>query len=158
MPTFDQNNLSLLNFKFKLSRTPEIEFRAQTVDLPSMQLGTAYAPTPLGIRMPQPGNITYDDLRITFLVGEEMKDYQEIFNWMVALGHPDSTDQYKDIRSDCSVVILDSNLNSNINIRFTDVYPVNLTGINFDTTLSQTQYATASVTFKFLRWYIENLE
>lgn len=156
MPIFDQNNLSQLNFKFKLSRTPEIEFRAQTVDLPGLYLGTANVPTPL-VPMPMPGNMTYDDLRITFLVGESMADYKSIFDWMTALGHPDNLGQYKDLRSDCSVLILDSNLNPSVNMRFTDAYPISLSSINFDTTLSQSQFATASVTFKFLRWYFEDL-
>ena len=30
----EQNNLSLLNFKFRLERTPDIEYRAQSLTLP----------------------------------------------------------------------------------------------------------------------------
>jgi hypothetical protein len=156
MPTFDQNNLSQLNFKFKLDRTPDIEYRAQSVDIPGMSLGTAVVPTPF-VPIPMPGNLTYGDLTITFLVGENLKDYLTIFNWMVALGHPDNLDQYRDWRSDCSVFILDSNLNPNLVCRFTDAYPTELTGVSFDTTLTETQYATASVTFRFTRWYIEDI-
>ena len=156
MPSFDQNNLSQLNFKFKLDRTPEIEYRAQSVVLPSMNLGSVSIPTPF-VPIPLPGNLTYEDLTINFLVGENMTDYLTIFNWMVALGRPDNLEQYRDWRSDCSVFILDSNLNTNITARFTEAYPISLTGIEFDTTLSETQYATASVTFRFTRWYLESI-
>jgi hypothetical protein len=156
MPSFDQNNLSQLNFKFKLDRTPEIEYRAQSVTLPSLSLGAASIPTPF-VPIPLPGNLTYDDLTINFLVGENMSDYLSIFNWMVALGAPDNREQYRDWRSDCSVFILDSNLNANLTARFTEVFPISLSGIEFDTTLSETQYASASVTFRFTRWYIENI-
>lgn len=155
MPIFDQNNLSQLNFKFKLARTPEIEFRAQSVDIPGLSLGAISMPTP-HVPYAVPGNMTYGDLKINFLVGENMKDYLEIYNWMVALGHPDDFDQYQDIKSDCSVAILDSNLNANINMRFTDAFPIDLSGVSFDTTLSQTQYVTASVTFRYTRWYVES--
>ena len=120
MPSFDQNNLSQLNFKFKLDRTPEIEYRAQSVQLPALNLGTATVPTPF-VPIPMPGNITYDDLTISFLVGENMKDYLSIFDWMVALGRPDKLEQYRDWRSDCSVFILDSNLNPNLVYRFTKI-------------------------------------
>lgn len=150
----EQNNLSLLNFKFKLHLTPEIEFRAQKVSIPGLDLGTAIVPSPF-VKIPMPGNITYDDLRISFLVGENMKDYLEIYDWMVKLGYPDELGQYRDIRSDCSVVILNSNLTPNINIRFTDAYPINLSPIDFDTTLPEAQYATSTVTFRFTRWYVE---
>lgn len=156
MPSFDQNNLSQLNFKFKLDRTPEIEYRAQSVQLPGLSLGTANVPTPF-VPIPMPGNITYDDLTISFLVGENMKDYLSIFDWMVALGHPDNLEQYRDWRSDCSVFILDSNLKPNLQYRFTDAYPINLSGVEYDTTLTETQYVTATVTLRFTRWYIDNI-
>ena len=156
MPSFDQNNLSQLNFKFKLDRTPEIEYRAQSVQLPGLSLGTANVPTPF-VSIPMPGNITYDDLTISFLVGENMKDYLSIFDWMVALGHPDNLEQYRDWRSDCSVFILDSNLKPNLQYRFTDAYPINLSGVEYDTTLTETQYVTATVTLRFTRWYIDNI-
>ena len=156
MPSFDQNNLSQLNFKFRLDRTPEIEYRAQTVTFPGMTLGTATVPTPF-VPIPMPGNLSYDELTLSFLVGENMKDYLSIFDWMVALGHPDNLEQYRDWRSDCTLFILNSNLKPNVQVRFTDAYPVSLTGVEFDTTLTDTQYATASVSFRFTRWYIEPL-
>ena len=156
MPSFDQNNLSQLNFKFRLDRTPEIEYRAQTVTFPGMTLGTATVPTPF-VPIPMPGNLSYDELTLSFLVGENMKDYLSIFDWMVALGHPDNLEQYRDWRSDCTLFILNSNLKPSVQVRFTDAYPVSLTGVEFDTTLTDTQYATASVSFRFTRWYIETL-
>jgi hypothetical protein len=156
MPSFDQNNLSQLNFKFKLDRTPEIEYRAQSVNIPSMSLGTASVPTPF-VAIPMPGNLTYGDLTLEFLVGENLRDYLSIFNWMVALGRPDNLEQYRNWRSDCSVFILDSNLRANLTYRFTDAYPIELSGITFDTTLTDTQYATSSVTFRFTRWYLDDI-
>lgn len=157
MQNVEQNNLSLLNFKFKLDRTPDIEYRAQAVSLPGLTLGTATQPTPF-VSVPHPDKLTYDDLTIRFLVGEQMKDYLSIFDWMVALGFPDNFDQYRNWRSDCTVVILDSNLKANFLVRFTDAYPISLSGMEFDTTLSEVQYATAAVTFRFTRWYIEKID
>lgn len=154
--TFDQNNLSTLNYRFKLDRTPNLEYKVQRLSLPDLSLGTARVPSPF-VTIPEPGNLTYGSLQLTFLVGENMRDYLEIFNWMVALGKPDTFNQYRDWRSDCSVFILNSNLNANISVRFTDAYPVSLSGIDFDTTLTETQYATASATFEFTRWYVESI-
>lgn len=152
--SFNQNNLSLLNFKFKLDITPEVEFRVQKVSIPSLNMGAAIVPTPF-VKMPLPGNMSYGDLSLTFMVGEDMKDYLEIHDWMVKLGYPDTFGQYRDIKSDCSLIILNSSLRPNINIRFTDAFPVNLSPIDFDLTLQEVQYATCTVTFKFIRWYVE---
>lgn len=154
MQNIEQNNLSLLNFKFKLDRTPQIEYRIQTVELPGLSLGSADQPTPF-VTIPRPGNLSYNDLNITFLVGENLRDYLSVFDWMVALGKPDNFEQYRDWFSDCNVFVLNSNLKPVFSYRFTDVYPIELSGINYDTTLSEVQYATATVTFKYTRFYID---
>lgn len=154
MQNIEQNNLSLLNFKFKLDRTPQLEYRIQTVELPGLSLGTADQPSPF-VNIPRPGNLSYNDLNITFLVGENLRDYLSIFDWMVALGKPDDFGQYQNFLSDCNVFVLSSNLKPIFSYRFTDVYPIELSGISFDTTLSEAQYATATVTFKYTRFYID---
>lgn len=150
----DQNNLSQLNFRFKLSITPELEYRAQTVNIPGLNLGTASIPTPM-VPYFNPGNLSYDELSIQFMIGEKMGDYLEIFNWMEKLGYPDRLDEYSLVKSDCSVFILNNNLQPQIHIRFTDVYPVSLSPIEFDSTLSEIQYAKSTVNFKFNRYYFE---
>ncbi len=156
-----QNSLALLNYKFKLSRTPDVEYRAQTVSIPGLSLGSVDVATPFGLRVPYHGNIQYDDLTISFLVGEELKDYLEIHNWMNNLGRPDENynyplDQYSTV-SDISVLILNSAMNPIVNVRFTDAYPVSISSIDFDSTLTEVQYAQANVTFKYNRFYFDTI-
>jgi len=153
----DQNNLSQLNFRFKLSITPELEYRAQTVTIPGINLGAIASPTPF-VPYYSAGNITYDELSIKFMVGENMADYLEIFNWMVHLGHPDDLGQYSNIKSDCSVFILNNNLQPHIHVRFTDVFPISLSPIEFDSTLPEIQYATSIVGFRFNRYYFDVMD
>jgi hypothetical protein len=152
----DQNNLSQLNFRFKLSITPELEYRAQTVSIPAINLGAISTPTPF-VPYFNAGNITYDELNIQFMVGEKMADYLEIFNWIEKLGHPDNLENYKNIKSDCSVFILNNNLQPQIHVRFTDVFPVSLSAIEFDSTLPEIQYATSTVGLRFNRYYFDIL-
>jgi len=152
----EQNSLSLLNYRFKLSRTPEVEYRAQSVSLPGLSLGAVSVPTQLGLRLPVTGNIDYEDLSIQFLVGEHLKDYLEIQNWMVLLGHPDRLRDYpkdlKDAYSDISVLVLNSAMSPIINCRFTDAFPISLSSLEFDSTMTDVQYATATVTFRYNRY------
>jgi hypothetical protein len=156
MFTPDQNNLSQLNFRFKLSITPELEYRAQVVTIPGINLGAISTPTPF-VPYFNGGNITYDELTIKFMVGEKMADYLEIFNWMTKIGHPDNLEQYKNIKSDCSVYILNNNLQPQIHVRFTDVFPTSLSPIEFDSTLPEITYATSTVGFRFNRYYFDVL-
>jgi hypothetical protein len=152
----EQNNLSLLNYKFKLSKTPQVEYRAQNITIPGMDLSIATIPTPF-VPIPLPGKLSYGTLDIEFLVGENMTDYFEIFNWMTELGAPDFIGQYRDEKYDCSVVLLNNSSKANINITFTDVFPVRLSSINMNSTLQDIQYATSTVSFEFTRFFFEKL-
>jgi hypothetical protein len=159
-----QNSLALLNYKFKLSRTPDVEYRAQSVSIPGLSLGSIDVPTPFGLRTPFHGNIAYDDLNISFLVGEELGDYLEIHNWMTGLGRPDESFNYPASRdnptavtSDITVFILNSAMRPIINVRFTDAYPISLSSLDFDSTLSEVQYAQATATFRYNRFYFDTI-
>lgn len=154
---FDQNNLSQLNYKLKIPTLNELEMRAQSVIIPGLNLGQASIPTPF-VRVYEPGNIDYGELQVSFMVGENLKDYMEIFNWMVQLGYPDRIGQYENKVVDGSVLILDSALSPIMNVRFTDLFPISLSDLSFDSTLSEIQYATATVSFKFTRFYFDSMK
>jgi len=152
MTSIDNNNASKLNYKFKLSVTPNVEYKVQSITIPGLTLGAAPQPTPF-VRINHPGNISYDNLDISFLVGENFKDYLEIFNWMEGLGYPEGLQQYTGLRSDCSVVILDSAMRPKINVRFTDIFPAYLSGIDFASNLDDIQYINVTASFNFNRFY-----
>lgn len=151
-----QNSLSQLNFRLKLYTLPELEFRVQSVTIPGLNLGTVEIPTPFVV-IPEPGNLSYDQVTVNFMVGEDMKDYMEIFDWMVGLGYPDGLGTYKRKFIDGSVLILNSNQKVLKNVRFTDMYPVSLSDVNFDSTLSEISYVTATASFRFTRFYFDSV-
>lgn len=151
-----QNSLSQLNFRLKLYTVPELEFRVQSVTIPGLNLGTIDIPTPF-VTIPEPGNISYEQLTVNFMVGEDMKDYMEIFNWMVGLGYPDGLGTYTRKFIDGSVLILNSSQNVLKNVRFTDMYPVSLSDLTFDSTLPEITYATATASFRFTRFYYDSV-
>lgn len=150
MPTNpDMNNLALTRFRLKLDAIPEIEYRVQSVELPGFTLGVADIPSPLGVRVPFSGNIAYDELTLTFLVGENLRDYLSITSWMKSLGYPENLAQYNYSHHDGSVIILDSNMRPILDVKFSSIFPVNISPLSFDSTLSDVQYATATVTFRY---------
>lgn len=151
------NMLSPINYAFKLARTPNVNYAVQQVSIPGMNLGTVEVPTP-HIRLPFHGNISYDELRITFKVGEDLSNYLEIYNWMLALGHPDGYEQYENIKSDASVIILSSSKRPSFSVDFTDCYPVSLGTLDFDATITDLQYITIDATFKFTRFFFNPID
>ena len=90
---------SPVQFRFKCSKLPEVEFFCQTANIPGIGLGTADFHTPLK-DIPMPGDkVTYQDLAISFLVDENLNNYKEIHDWIIGIGFPQNHTQFSDLRA-----------------------------------------------------------
>ena len=90
---------SPVQFRFKCSKLPTVEFFCQTANIPGISIGTASMPT--GLKdIPIPGEkISYSDLAISFLVDENLNNYKEIHDWIIGLGFPQNHTQYADLQA-----------------------------------------------------------
>ena len=90
---------SPVQFRFKCSKLPKVEFFCQTANIPGIGLGEAEVDTPLK-SIPFPGDkVTYQDLAISFLVDENLENYKEIHDWIIGLGAPQNHTQFSDLRA-----------------------------------------------------------
>jgi hypothetical protein len=154
------NFLSPLGFKFTLARAPNLNFFATDVNIPSLSLGFIEVPTPFKV-LDFPGDrLDYGDLQVTFKVDEDFQNYFEIYNWIVALGFPEQYGQYQRVAaadpgvketvfSDATLVVMNSGMVPNLEVRFQDIFPVSLSDINFTSTDSDVNYVTNTVSFKY---------
>ena len=93
---------SPIQFRFKCSKLPKVEFFCQTANIPGIGLGVADIETPLK-SIPFPGDkVTYQDLAISFLVDENLENYKEIHDWIIGLGAPQNHTQFSDLRATSS--------------------------------------------------------
>ena len=89
---------SPVQFRFKCSKLPKVEFFCQSANIPGIGLCEAEVDTPLKT-MPFPGDkVTYQDLAISFLVDENLENYKEIHDWIIGLGAPQNHTQFSDFR------------------------------------------------------------
>jgi len=173
----NQNFLSPLGFKFTINKTPSINYFVQNVTLPNLTLGQSNVPSPF-IRIPLAGDhLEFGDLSVTFKVDENLDNYLEIFDWMIAMGFPDEFDEFKaiderrggvitgltdrmtghGIYSDATLTILSSAMNPLHQITFIEAFPTSLSEIPFSSTESDVVHASATVTFAFRRFKIARL-
>lgn len=164
----NNNFLSTVGFKFGIKKLPTTNFFVQSVNIPGLRLGFPEIPNPF-IKFPIPGDhLQFNDFTITFKVDEDMKNYNEIYDWMVALGFPDSFDQYRLIDSksatsgegkisDGTIQILNSARIPNINVTVVDMFPTSLSDIIFDARDTALEYAQATVVFKYRKIRIDKL-
>ena len=93
---------SPIQFRFKCSKLPKVEFFCQTANIPGIGLGVADIETPLK-SIPFPGDkVTYQDLAISFVVDENLENYKEIHDWIIGLGAPQNHNQFANLRATSS--------------------------------------------------------
>ena len=106
--------------------------------------------------------LTYGDFTLRFIVDENMENYLAVYNWLTGLGFPETGTQFKNITTDSdgqrdpkeafcdgTLRILNSNYREVAKVKFTDLFPVSLTSLDFDATNTDVQYFTAEATFKY---------
>ena len=82
-------------FKFSLLKLPKVEYFCTSVNLPGITLDTEVQSTRFK-PIPIPGaTLTYDTLQMSFIVDENLENYQEIHGWLVGLGFPSDDAEYK---------------------------------------------------------------
>ena len=93
---------SPIQFRFKCTKLPEVEFTCQTANIPGISLGGATQPTPL-VDIPIPGDkISFQSLDINFLVDENLNNYKEIHDWLVGIGFPQNYTQFQNLQTEGS--------------------------------------------------------
>ena len=166
----NRNFLSPIGFKFVLAKYPKVAYFAQTANIPSMNLGIQNQPTPFR-SLPLEGFMEYDPLTLSFLVDEDLENYLILHNWIRALGTPDSTTERKEFRlkmqqlfgnndlyADATLMVLNSNYNHNFDVVFEDLIPIGLNALEFNATVDGTEYAMATVSFRYLAYQIRSKE
>ena len=83
-------------FKFNIIKLPKVEYFCTQVNLPGISLADNYSqPTPFR-NIPLPGEkLEYEPLAMTFLVDENLENYQEIHGWLRGLGFPGGYAEFK---------------------------------------------------------------
>ena len=169
-------------FKFSIIKLPKVEYFCTAVNIPGITLGgTMSQPTPLK-DIPVPGDkLTYEPLQMTFLVDENLENFQEIHGWLVGLGFPRDYSEFENLvssgndrfpakttqtsneigkvkygaantggtYSDATLTVLSSKNNSQVEIRFRNVFPTGLTGLQYNQQAADVDYLTATVSFSY---------
>lgn len=164
------NFLSPLGFRFKLARTPNVNFFVTDVKLPSISLGFVDVPSPFKIIEIAGNKLDYGDFQLTFRLDEDLESYFEIYNWLTAIGFPEDFKQFAQLKnssnsygslqtqySDGTLTILTSDMVPNFEVNFLNMYPTTISDINFTVTDTDVNYITATVTFKYQIYHVKKI-
>lgn len=122
------------NVEYFCINSPLPAISANEVNLPFRNRQNAY-----------PGEkIQYSPLDIRYQVTENMDNYIELFNWMVANSQTEEVHQY-----DITLHILSSSNNVVRQIKFADAFPVSLGAIDFHTQNTDVEYVVGDASFMY---------
>ena len=156
----NKNFLNPINFAFILKRAPYTEFFVQKIAIPNIVLDYIDSPSPQ-LRLPvSASHVDFGTLNVTFKIDEDMTNYFEIYNWIVAIGYPFNQQQYAALKSnaastgdslisDISVIVMDGLKNPNYEIVFTNAFPIQLGEISFESTDQDVNFVTTTASFKY---------
>jgi len=172
-------------FKFGIHQLPKVEFFSTAATIPAIALSDVLVPTPYKTMPMMGDQLTYDNLSVSFIVDEYLENYLSIHEWMTAIGFPKNRTQFSQFKtntsntpsanaaqsndigdvqkptsknalfSDATLTILSNKNNPIVNVLFRDLYPVAMTGLEYNQGATDVEYLTASIDFAYQIYEIE---
>lgn len=158
---FNTNLLEGTKYIFVSHNIPNLNFFATSITLPSVSVPEATQHTPLSTIYRAGDKMEYEPIRATFLVDEDHRVWEDIYNWMKGYSYPHTQDEYKQqlkrgVYHDFSVLVLKNSYESNFSYRFHNAFPTFLGTIEMSTTkfaddVLQTDVILRYDTFEIIR-------
>ena len=161
-------NISLLQstkFTFVIPEMPFAKYFCQRVNLPGVSTSPAAFETPFSKVNLHGDKLVYEPLNISFLIDEDLRVWEETYEWLKSLTFPHDFDEYKrrnlkkvDENYYDGILTVNNNANlENLRITYHHVHPIALSGIDFNTMIDANEIITATVTFSYDTFSIERL-
>lgn len=153
-------------FIFSIPRLTTTQFFCQSANIPGISTQPKYQPTTF-LDLAVPGDkIEFGQLDIEFLLDEKLESWIAISEWMRGIAFPENFEEYKNLKhlsrfsenvqypqyADAELIVLSSSSQPTVKIQFKDMFPISLSGIDFDVRIGSEKTMNASATFKYKRY------
>lgn len=131
---------------FADSRFKQLEFYLQTVELPLVTLSETSYNIPYRQMMISGDSMSYEPFTANILCDENMDNFYAMHKWMKDIL---TSDTPSELLCDMNLVVLNSSNNHVRTVYFRNAFPTSMSGIAFDTGVTDVQYASFSVSFRY---------
>ena len=171
---FDVNEALNNKFSLTIEKFRHVKYKCQTVSLPGLNstvLNQGYSTNNIKLLS---NKLEYEDLTVTFIVDEDLKNYLEVYNWLLGMTAPETQQQmrefvssqrnrrntqgkltYKDAESDGTLIIKTNHAIPIYRIKFYNMKPFAISGLQFQFT-DNAEVITCDVSFALDRFEIES--
>lgn len=148
-----ENTSFLQPTKFTLlfPNLPFLRYFGQTATIPGISTTPVSIETPLSNTWRHGDKLVFDTFTINAVIDEDMRIWEETYNWLISYTKPREFSQYKNgnFYPD-AILTVNTNANiPNIRFRFTNTHPIAMGGINFNVAENANTIMTADITFRY---------
>jgi hypothetical protein len=158
----NRNFLNPIGYLLKLEKFEGTDFFCQSANVPDITMPSTEVPTRFrNLPIIPGGGVTFGDFNVRFIVDEDLLNYNSIYSWMRDNGNADEMRRVttaEDIYSNAQLHIVTSQYNPAFIVEFRNIFPVSLSGLQFDATMTDAEYITADVTFRHQQFFILDSE
>lgn len=151
-------------YSFVIPNLPFAKYFCQTVTIPGASVTPITQLNPFSDIFRHGLKIDYDTLTISFIVDEDLRVWEETYNWLRSVSMPTKEQDYAKYNNKDAPIyydgILTVNTNANIpNIRFKfyNCHPISLSGVTFSTAESADNIITAELGIRYDYYVIERI-
>jgi hypothetical protein len=149
------------NFKFTLTRLPNVTFWCSSVNIPQISIGEVTVQNRFVPHHVPGSSIQMDPLRVTFSVDEEFSNWNEIYRWMRSIVPFEDFSEIlrneNQYYSDGIIHCLNSAKNPNKKFVFKNMFPTNLDGFDLNVALNEPDPVSVTATFTYESFEIEDV-
>jgi len=156
----NRNFLNPIGFLLKLENFAGVDFFCQTANIPDITMPTTEVASRFrNLPIIPGGGVTFGDFSVRFIVDEDLVNYNSVAKWIRDNGNADEMPRETlkdDIYTDGHLHIVTSQYNPAFIVYFKNIFPVSLSGLQFDATITDVEYITAEITFKHQQFFIND--
>ena len=163
------NYLSNISFRLMIEDAPHLTWFCQSANVPGISVDAIEIPTPFANIPYAGGNVSFEELSVTFIVDEHLKNWIEIYDRIIALGFAEGHEKYRLLQGKSDLTprggtvstivlsVLTSGMNPQMEFHFYEAFPISLTSLDFSSAATDVEYFTATVGFRYTNYEIKNL-
>jgi len=151
-------------FTFSFPQLPFLRYFAQTSTIPGVSTSDILVPTPFVNTYRHGEKLVFETFTINALVDEDLRVWQESYDWLKALTKPTRFEEYNRFKTTegklyhDALLTVNTNANlPNVRFKFKDCHPISIGSLAFNTVDNADTTMTLDITFRYDYYEIDRV-
>lgn len=163
------NYLSNISFRLTMEDAPNMTWFCQSANIPGISIQPIDVPTRFANMSFAGSKVSFEELTVSFIVDENLKNWMEIYDRIIALGLAEDHENYRLLKgtnqitprggtvSTMVLTLLTSAKNPQMEVHFYEAFPISISSLEFTSANTDLEYFVATATFRYTNYQIRNL-